>query len=308
MTTLAQYIRDNKIAAKNVYFRKDFVLQNFNDRTSFSTVANEVVKLMLRDEQKCACCGADNIYFHLSKHKKLSARFRIDGKYVKATRDHYILKTLKGSNHLNNMTLLCETCNLLRDSYFAEYKEFKDYYDECMKVHGKYITPEAANYCYIEPLKNLTNNPTKCAVLLDEVKASPHPYIEIFKSSFKKSMGHRKGTKLNDYVPVSEFKQLQESDINFLCNEIMNHTLHVMGYNDKLHYDFSTKLTTEAMKQTKQIMLQLSNIIADNISEYMNSHVPSVTIVPGNSTEIVTKGTLKSVLKIFFKMFLTVKG
>ena len=62
------------------------------------------VKVMRRDGERCVRCG----FF---------------GKEVRLTLDHVVPLSLGGNNELFNLQLLCDSCNQLKGSGIADYRQ-----------------------------------------------------------------------------------------------------------------------------------------------------------------------------------------
>lgn len=195
----------------NVRFKHAFAIKNLkllNDTTK------SVINCFSRDGVRCKCCGNTNIFYVIRDDgKKLNAVIEKDGKILRITRDHNILKTLGGSNSNSNMNALCEYCNKLRGSDFAEYQEFKEYYDSFGE--SEYVVPTTANFCHIDYSMNFTNNKVR-----DNILKIDHLPETLKSDIISKLKVHRKSVvsniKFNDiigttnileYVPPGELLQ-----------------------------------------------------------------------------------------------------
>lgn len=110
-----------------------------------------LINLAKRDGLKCDCCSDDNISF-IIQNNNLTMITNKRKQNNLMTADHDLLKSLGGSNNINNQHLLCSKCNTLRGDNFAEYKEFKQYYINNKIEKTKQITK---NFCYLDFNKNI---------------------------------------------------------------------------------------------------------------------------------------------------------
>lgn len=68
----------------------------------------------------CMCCGIPQVSPQYFKNP--------EGKAVRATVDHVLLRSLGGSSSELNLVTMCYDCNQLRGNLFAELPEFIDWY------------------------------------------------------------------------------------------------------------------------------------------------------------------------------------
>ena len=68
----------------------------------------------------CMCCGIPQVSKQYFK--------KLDGTLVRFTVDHVLLRSLGGSNHMDNLVPRCYDCNQVRSNHFAELPEFLDWY------------------------------------------------------------------------------------------------------------------------------------------------------------------------------------
>lgn len=106
-------------------------MNNFNELRKIYKFKSGVLTLISvaeRDGLKCDTCQNEDIHFELHPEHGM---IMLKGK-VRMTKDHDLLNSLEGSDGIDNQHLLCETCNLMRGNRFAEYKEFKDWYNSVL--------------------------------------------------------------------------------------------------------------------------------------------------------------------------------
>ena len=144
---------------RNVKFKGHFVLNNLEKlrkQYKFNSGVLTLIHVARRDGLKCDTCQKNHIHFEL--HPQFGMTMLM-GK-IRMTKDHDLLNSLDGSDDADNQHLLCEKCNSLRGSLFAQYKEFKDWYDS---VLAKGLNPEkeinkiTRNFSYIDFEKNCFN-------------------------------------------------------------------------------------------------------------------------------------------------------
>lgn len=92
----------------------------------------------------CACCGIPQVS---SKYFQ-----RMDGTLVRHTLDHDKLRSLGGSNSLDNLVSMCYYCNQTRADLFAGLQEYIDWYwsDEPL--------PKVKNFSYLREKPKSTEN------------------------------------------------------------------------------------------------------------------------------------------------------
>lgn len=141
---------------RNVKFKGKFVLNNLQalrKQYKFNSGVLTLISVAIRDGLKCDTCQNDNIHFEL--HPEYGMAMYAGS--VRMTKDHDLLSSLEGSDGADNQHLLCESCNQLRGNRFAQYKEFKDWYNS---VRSKGINPHIAiqkvkrNFSYMDFHKN----------------------------------------------------------------------------------------------------------------------------------------------------------
>lgn len=68
----------------------------------------------------CMCCGIPQVSKQYFK--------KLDGTLVRYTVDHVFLRSLGGSNSIDNLVPMCYDCNQMRGNLFAELTEFLQWY------------------------------------------------------------------------------------------------------------------------------------------------------------------------------------
>lgn len=181
----------------------------------------KATQALVRSYQKtgkvaCACCGADNVYFKFYKEKGrvIFRAFVKKGNHEELmTVDHDLLKSLGGDNNLSNYNPMCYSCNQLRGSLFAEFKEFKDWYD-AKQADEKVKLVEVANFCFIDYEQNKHNNQFFNNVV--GAKTLPPHLIE----AMKKTMRTDKPDVFK-HISMKELITLDRSYANQLLNELV---------------------------------------------------------------------------------------
>lgn len=88
----------------------------------------------------CMCCGIPQVS---------GKYFSNNGRAVRATVDHILLRSLGGTSGIDNLAVMCYDCNHLRGNLFAEMQEFIDWYWSDEEL------PKQKNFSY------LNENPSK---------------------------------------------------------------------------------------------------------------------------------------------------
>lgn len=90
----------------------------------------------------CMCCGIPQVSKNYFK--------KLDGTLVRYTQDHVFLRSLGGSNCIDNLVPMCYDCNQLRGNLFAELTEFLEWY-----WSGEPL-PVSKNFSYLTKPKKIT--------------------------------------------------------------------------------------------------------------------------------------------------------
>lgn len=146
----------NISSVKNVTFKGEFVLNNLEQMRKhypFKSCTIRAINIAKRDGLKCHCCGSEGVF----KLHDMYGMIMFAGNGRRMTVDHNLLNSLEGSNMLHNLHLLCEKCNLMRSNLFAEYAEFKYWYDRCLLNNlnpNAEINKVKRNFTYLDLSKN----------------------------------------------------------------------------------------------------------------------------------------------------------
>lgn len=124
-----------------------------NFKISKNTI--KLIQVLARDGSECQCCASPAVIASGSGKHRISVYTR--NFQQKMTSDHNLLKSLGGNGDVPNTKALCRSCNMLRGNKFAEFKEFKEWYDSVLQ-EGKKPADEIklikSNFSYIvEPGK-----------------------------------------------------------------------------------------------------------------------------------------------------------
>lgn len=139
----------------NVKLKAQYVIDNIDELTKvygMSSNSKKLVTVLKRDGIKCHCCGQTNIYYRINENKVLEAYIHKENAKdeMRLTVDHDYLASLGGINHADNYHALCYKCNTLREDRFAEYPEFKEWYDN-RRSNGKVVNKAShRNYCPVD--------------------------------------------------------------------------------------------------------------------------------------------------------------
>lgn len=141
---------------KNVKFKSTFVINNLTalrKQYGFQNRAIKRITVAMRDGDNCHCCNS-GIHFRLVPTDGI-VMFSDKGKPM--TLDHDLLNSLDGSNDISNHHLLCYECNQIRGNRFAEYSEFKSWYNSCIIKNldpVDEIKKVKKNFSYLDICKN----------------------------------------------------------------------------------------------------------------------------------------------------------
>lgn len=211
---------------RNVKFKSSFVLTNLSSVRKTYGLQNRAVKritLALRDGSNCHCCGV-GIHFRLHPTDGM-VMYSDKGKPM--TLDHDLLNSLEGSNAVDNQHLLCYQCNQMRGNRFAEYQEFKTWYDNCLT---KKLNPFAEinkvkmNFCYVDILKNGYRKEVQSKI--------PGNYFSTMPAMYQQSLlAHI--TKHTTFIPhmmpfkLSELKSISSTAWDGFINDLLVHLFKV---------------------------------------------------------------------------------
>lgn len=95
----------------------------------------------------CMCCGIPQVSKQYFK--------KLDGTLVRYTVDHVLLRSLGGSNHMDNLVPMCYDCNQVRSNHFAELQEFLDWY-----WSGEDL-PVLKNFSYLKDKPSFKSSPSR---------------------------------------------------------------------------------------------------------------------------------------------------
>ena len=107
----------------------------------------------------CMCCGIPQVSKQYFK--------KLDGTLVRYTVDHVLLRSLGGSNHMDNLVPMCYDCNQIRSNHFAELQEFLDWY-----WSGEDL-PVLKNFSYLKDKPNFKHSASKKKINTTQYKDIP---------------------------------------------------------------------------------------------------------------------------------------
>lgn len=201
---------------KNPRFKVEFISTLSANKNFGKTVHSLIQNYRKTGELKCACCGADNVYFKFNKEKGrviFKAYIKKSNKEQLMTVDHDVLKALGGQNNISNYNPMCYDCNALRGSRFAEFKEFKDWYD-AKKAGINVSEAEHSNFCFIDYSMNKNNN----QFFGNICGATTLPPLLV--NAAKKAMRSPKPDVFS-FISMKEFIALERNYANALLNELV---------------------------------------------------------------------------------------
>lgn len=281
---------------RNVKFNGQFVLNNLSalrKTYKFKSGVLTLISVANRDGLKCDTCQNDKIHFELHPEYGMA----MYAGTVRMTKDHDLLNSLEGSDGVHNQHLLCETCNTLRGNRFAEYKEFKDWYNSVLEKGlnpNTVINKVKRNFSYMDFHKNrytasdMKNLMVSVDVMPVEVKNSLTEHFLIHQSfkAVKSMYGFHtllsfSAKAWDDYLNelmVTIIKTRIKQDIQ-LGNTIFN----VYKYKNSkksietffIHLNKSIKDEYKNIKSTVQ-----SGNVKKEVQEVLNKHEQSFKVIP----------------------------
>lgn len=279
---------------KNVHFNGKLVLDNieqFRSNFKIKSKTSKLIAIAMRDGACCDTCKKE-ISFKLCDDNAL-LMYAGD---VPMTMDHDLLKSLGGSDSIINQHLLCKDCNKLRDNKFANYDEFKYWYDTQLanklnpKTTIKYIFK---NYSYVDFNKNgytinlaQTIKPTldvipafieqelmNCYIKHGRINPlfvnlsvssllyyTDNAWNNFFNSFAVKLIKLRTGAELTIPVTEYQFKTRNKNTLTAFCNKLTT----------CINIEYK-----KAKRELVDIKKQSSTVIADDIKSHINT--PSST-------------------------------
>lgn len=200
----------------NVKFKPAFILSNpekflkDNDIQHTGSI-NSVLSLMKRDGAKCDCCNKEMFFSVVESEGKKWLHGMVEGSRI--TLDHNMLKSLEGGDTVDNLHLLCNSCNQLRGNHFAEYNEFKEWFKSTPNPSVKTLPP-TRNYCILDFDKMLTYRTTDLDIGSTAVQENLKK--EIFKQYYL--TGKVNSAYANN---ISLYKKLSVNAWNELLNDLL---------------------------------------------------------------------------------------
>lgn len=176
---------------KNVQFKAKFLIDNPQVLKStgikLSRKSKILVDVMKRDGTECHCCKRPAYIFVDVRNNTASFTLkRTKFEKIRMTIDHDLLDTLGGKVSAENSHMLCYSCNQLRDSLFAGYEEFKEWYDNTIstgKCAPREIKKVQVNYCHIDFERNFVKGSIQRSVCID-VNKIPLPIQSKFNKNY----------------------------------------------------------------------------------------------------------------------------
>lgn len=217
------------------FFSSSYVYKHYFE---YLTKRSKVIgSAMKRDGFACACCGASDVKYMLTKKQNNYSfipvvRKMVNGKprAVRMTMDHNLLDSLGGRYDVKNTKALCIDCNAQRGNLFAEFNEFKYWYDT---TEDKSVEP-VTNFCYVDFKKNIQDS--KISRNMVDIPVVP-PYI-------KKALTERFSNGIIDLELVIDYgsSNFRNDVMNDLLNGLIQAYLrnHLgLQYARKPNYDFT---------------------------------------------------------------------
>lgn len=284
----------------NVKLKAQYVIDNIDALTKvygMSSNSKKLVTVLKRDGIKCHCCGQTNIYYRINEHKVLEAYIHKDNAKdeIRLTVDHDYLASLGGINHADNYHALCEKCNTLREDRFAEYPEFKSWYDN-RRSGGKVVNKAAhRNFCPID--FNVAIKEDKNHMVF------PNGVPQIMKDHMRKVL--KKQNTLKGAFTSKAYRRVPLQSLNeFLTELVYEEASNKLGFEIERNVKVLTILSSkklEGLKDKEYIGMMIANFkneINKLVVKHRNHQVQEVR------NEAVHKNTFWNRLRTAFKVLL----
>lgn len=258
---------------KNVKYKSTFIHAGFMDGSIIATSKTSIImELFKRDGERCHCCEVGGV-FYKTDHAKTAAHstnlpkayISKNGKDVLLTVDHDILKSLEGKDHIDNYHVLCESCNLLRGNSFAEYSEFKEFYDKKKHEKGTIQKPNTKNYCHIDFIQSLN----QCKNEL-KMGSFPNPLRVKFKEHYEK---HNNLSLVNEQV----YRSIGSNGINTFftefCNEFVAKKYNVPALELNKAYKFYPTNSELKISNFMHVLNSKFNVTLKNLDKTYRQHL-----------------------------------
>lgn len=284
----------------NVKLKAQYVIDNIDALTKvygMSSNSKKLVTVLKRDGIKCHCCGQTNIYYRINEHKVLEAYIHKDNAKdeIRLTVDHDYLASLGGINHADNYHALCSKCNMLREDRFAEYPEFKAWYDN-RRNSGKVVNKAAhRNFCPID--FNVAIKESKNHMVF------PNGMPQIMKDHMRKVL--KKQNTLKGAFTSKAYRRVPLQSLNeFLTELVYEEASNKLGFeierNVKVLNILSSK-KLEGLKDKEYIGMMIANF-KNEINKLVVKHRKHQVLEVRN--EAVQKNTFWNRLRTAFKILL----
>ncbi|AFC21980.1 HNH endonuclease [Cronobacter phage vB_CsaM_GAP32] len=294
---------------RNVKFKGEFVLNNITSlrkNYKFNSGVLALIEVAKRDGLKCDTCGNCDIHFKLIPESGM-AMFM--GK-VRMTRDHDLLNSLNGSDDVDNQHLLCEDCNQLRGNRFAQYKEFKDWYESVIaegKDPKKVVNKLNRNFSYTDYEKNGYSNKNPIQIVQKDVMPD---YLK--EGLTKHFLKHNAFRVTKDFYSLSTMYSYTEKAWDDFLNELM--VLVVKHRTNKItpvnNNKFSVYKYKKSNKSLETFLLHLNTAFKKEYQERKKVAVDvteqSFTVIPVQEEQSIAKvSVFSNILQRFKNMFQT---
>lgn len=251
-----------KTSARNVRFKAAFIATLPKVNNYGKTVRALLHYHQQHGELKCVCCGNDNVYFKFHKDKgrvTFKAMVSTGKGEMMMTVDHNVLKTLGGSDSISNYNPMCYKCNQVRGSRFAEYKEFKEWYDSQEVIDTIAGMPDA-NFCFIDYKLNRNGNHFFNNII--GAKTLPPQLV----NAMKKTMRSPKPDVFK-HISMKEFISLDREYANKLLNELVyERSFNTLNCKDVPMGDYDFFINSGSCDHRK-IKMWIENRIAKQLSK-----------------------------------------
>lgn len=251
-----------KTKFRNPKFKPEFAVKIKNRSCNFGSASMALINIYTKTKSlKCECCNSGQAYF---KFKFIDNRV-ILSPFVQTiygekalTVDHNVLKSLGGSNSIDNYTPLCDFCNTLRGSRFADYDSFKYWYDNTPPNHR--TSMPAPNFCFIDFKRNLNDGHHLRTIAGTKVlpESATRPIIKRF----------RKGeTDLFQEINFGSWEKMDRDFVNDFISSLIHYRFmdyhNIQDYQkEKIDFFNFPKGMNDGRQKKKHITARINNAIS----------------------------------------------
>lgn len=290
---LYNFLRKNR--STNVRFKPAFI-STLGRRNYSGPVDTMLAVYKKTGSLKCSCCNSSEAYFVLERNKSTNtASFRAmvdtDRGPQALTVDHDLLKSLGGMDSGKNYNPMCYDCNQVRGNRFAEFKEFKEWYDAQETIDKVKGLPDP-NFCYVDFKSNIANGAhTK---LLHGAKVLPQEVIDrVMKDVRSGNMD------VTLRIPMRLWAYLDRDFANGLLNRMVYERVYY-GFNIKDVGLRQQNFFTNNIGDHRKLNLHIEKMIKSEIKKYRTLHNAAVQKAPVAEPAVQKVQKKKFSLKGFF--------